>query len=374
MLMMLGNHGVIQQAKRGRAHPGTLTTMVHASQTRYRVEELVAALSLDRSQNKYLQRHRHEGTEIYFSSARFLISGGGTWEDNQKSSWPSSTVTDLYGCALPTSVILTDSPDDDIRTMIRFDGEKDPINRSNICVGPNFACGFEPHLPDNLPLRPECIISTDPSSPVYKTGLTDDPNWRFIDFDTCVHAEVWAAVYIAPCKGASCIIENSQAKTVQSTWGFAEVIDSNRDQIGFQTFVQSVLNNNAGRTFDLATKNIYSTTTGFDLTFAILPSAKDRVHVPRLIDISGYSRVSSANLDTWRSANGALFPTQVVAGSRQIISQDANAACIVIDNPGLKRRLILDFHDKLHPWSRQYSLPIECKCGPNGREGVCPEQ
>ena len=142
-----------------RLKPGTKTM-------RYQLPPLITDLILDDRHRTFWQGIRHEGVEINAATPDFLISGGGRWEPRTTKDmlWGNKVLkafaldaADTHGNAMPTTLMPTNYGDD-LDALIRIKGHPDREKRNNTCVGPGFACGLHPTVPDAMlrrfPARP----------------------------------------------------------------------------------------------------------------------------------------------------------------------------------------------------------------------------
>ncbi|SFK26941.1 LGFP repeat-containing protein [Methylocapsa palsarum] len=161
---MFGATQKLIELRHGRADWGSGSDMGQLAIGRYRVNDLIVDLLLRHenalydglAQTNYFQTYRHEGFEAYYHSNSYLISSGGIYTPltgeyvTGAGHGAESFEHDSLGAALPTVVMPKWSLGKDRTELIRIDGHKDDDSRFNNCVGPNFACGLNPVVPDDL--------------------------------------------------------------------------------------------------------------------------------------------------------------------------------------------------------------------------------
>jgi hypothetical protein len=171
-LLLTGNTDVLLKERFGRANWVAHSTMSHprvkpgTKTMRYQLPPLIADLIVNDRHRTFWQGIRHEGVEINAATPDFLISGGGRWEPRTTRDmlWGSKVLKafsvdpkDTHGNAMPTTLMPT-AHGDDLNDLIRIKGHSDREKRNNTCVGPGFACGLNPSVPDAMlrrfPARP----------------------------------------------------------------------------------------------------------------------------------------------------------------------------------------------------------------------------
>ena len=142
-------------------------------------------------------------------------------------------------------------------------------------------------------------------------------------------AGFFAAVYSAPCeRGLPCEGQH---------YGFFEVSQS--DDLTLDTFAQTVLANNAGKSFSSIVGNEYKMLDGTVMHFLIDHGRDDS----GIIDINGQAADAISRVDQWHLAKG------------DVIDADGRG-CVVIRNKPLGRALIFNMRDWQHPARSETAL------------------
>jgi hypothetical protein len=128
----------------------------------------------------------------------------------------------------------------------------------------------------------------------------------------------------------------------------------------FDQFISDVLtkNGDASKLWDSERGNPYETVKGTKLVFT-----PNRVGVTANDDDLmrwGIREIGNEKQETdmwkWPLAEGSIMNSETDGRGNRL-------ACVMIDNPALQRRLILDLSDWENPRRGEVQLPSECKCG-----------
>lgn len=198
-------------------------------------------------QGPFVERKNAEGgVEAYAQGQNFTISAGGKYVDG-----PYDFGTLETDVAPQPTVLLLSHHGMKRADLIRFDGNPNPIQRSNLCVSASkqsgIACGYGFKLPASLPEA--CI----------ERKVTAHGEWMFLDLteanSKCDWKEsVWIAVF----------------KAVDSDLGVLEVVDiSSQTQqstsgLAYESFKTAILKNN----------NSLSLTPGKESDYTLLDGGK----------------------------------------------------------------------------------------------------
>ena len=105
----------------------------------------------------------------------------------------------------------------------------------------------------------------------------------------------------------------------------------------FQSFWQTVLQNNAGRTFDPTGPNTYKASDGREIQFLFNPPNDNKWVWPILQDPAVGVNASQQDISGWPLAQG------------NVIASDGHSGLVTITNADTNQQLVLDFRDALHP-------------------------
>ena len=360
-------------------------TLVMAALGRYRVPELLLDLMLvknmeqpgdQKKPNRFLQRIRHgewnhgygePALEVTYSSVTYLITGGGVFAEGRQ--WPLSDDEREHAWALPTTLMPTASGVDvyggqrntDWKDFIRIEGASDEKKRGNTGVAPGFACGLNPVIPDwmLLPVDPQYV-------------RRDMPPWTFIN---CASIECgrpfgfYVAVYRAGCDSEL----SRQLAGKDGTFGFFAVSEVVRPSYTFEQFVSDVIALNGSTTYTAEGMHTFSFPTGFgpNIEFVCLPTFStlyDRYTWP-IVKINGVAW--ERDIGKWHLAQSEVFDSK---GSRTsledfVMWSEKHYGCVMVDNPRLDHRLILDMGDALQPKSAYVTsqrFESGCRCPLSG--------
>ncbi len=250
-------------------------------------------------------RFSHSTTELYARSPGFLIAGGGAHAHLSTGGThpvdiPSPVETANDGWALPTFLIPGGgrAAGLDARRWIRIEGDRRHLKRSNLCVGPGFACGLNPVVPQGLPSRQE-------------------GNWTFVEI-----SGAYVAVFTRPCDTARC-------RRGADSWGFFEAAPADAD--GFDAFARRVVARNAHREFTSDRDNVYVASDGRWITFRPHPK--------------GHRELAIRAIDDWHpESDSRRWPL----ADGEILRADG-AGAVEIRNPLRGTRVVIDVSDPLDP-------------------------
>jgi hypothetical protein len=275
--------------------------MVPAALTSYRLPDLITDLILHPTD--FYQRFRHAGGEVYAGSPEFLISGGGNATPALYGvSALNFTRSVDAGKAVPT--LLMPSPHNappilDRNKLIRILGVPDDDDRSNLCVQPNFACGVNLVVPDDLRV----------------CGRQQFGSFLFLDASVPCGGNGRGGYYVAvrrePCAPADA--GTCHSKHITNVGSF-EVVPADRSTFG--SFVQQVRDGNTGRPVRLR-GNTYVTTDRRQLSYSPLAEPGD-------------------------------LPASALA-TGDVLTSDGHTGLITVRNPRTGQVLTLDFHDAGEP-------------------------
>ncbi|HEY2972452.1 MAG TPA: hypothetical protein VGJ48_08065 [Pyrinomonadaceae bacterium] len=346
-------------------------TLVTAALGRYRVPELLLDLMLmpeatppaTSLPNRYLQLIRHgawdhgygdPAMEITFSSNKYLITGGGIFANARG---------DEEAWALPTNLMLT-APNatrsSDWRDFIRIEGTVEEKARANTGVAPGFACGLNPRIPDWIL---ELKMRGNPS--LIETTHT---NWTFINF-AC--NEFPFGVYVVVFE-KKCDSELSRVFAGQhGKFGFFAVVEVEMvDQDNhFTSFKSDVLSLNSSKTYTAEGINnfLFPTGLGGDIDFVCLPTQNGNYEplLWTIVKING--KAVGRNINNWDLATSSLFSPDGQQTSLEdwIIRSEKHFGCVMVDNPRLDHRLVLDLSDAMNPrtaYVMDHRFDSGCRC------------
>lgn len=273
--------------------------------SKYRIPDMVLDIIIRKDNNSYFQKLRHDGVEMYSSSKNYIINAGGIYERTFLFG-----ATEQHGWALPTTIMPTKDPRSDYDNWIRILGHKDRTKRFNHCVHQNFGCGTNVIIPHTIPRA--CIT---------KYG----DNWNFIDFTSPVCSldlGFYVAIYIKDCDSIKC---NASGRN----YGFFEVREA--DELPFADFIQIIIENNDQHIYRSKSTNSYVKSDGQIIEFEVLQTEK---WVWSIISIDGVPQ--DTNMKEWPFADGPIMNSK----------RDGK---VIVENPFLGKRMILDMSDFLNP-------------------------
>ena len=343
-------------------------TLVTSALGRYRVPDLLLDLMLmpepvppaTSPPNRYLQLIRHgkwdhgygdPAMEVTFSSNRYLITGGGLFADGRG---------DEQAWALPTNLMLT-APhprSSDWKDFIRIEGTINERRRANTGVAPGFACGLNPRVPDwILALRDNPLLVD-----------TSRTNWTFINgASNVLPFGVYVVVFAKKC-------DTDLSKKLAGgagTFGFFAVVEVEMvDQDNhFTSFITDVLALNETKTCTAEGTNnfLFPSGMGGDIDFVCLPT-KSGSYEPLLwsiVKING--KVVGRDMNNWDLATSSVYSPDGQQTSLEdwIIRSEKHFGCVMVDNPRLDQRLVLDLSDAMNPRSayvQDHRFESGCRC------------
>lgn len=280
----------------GHAHRAALSP--------YRLPPLILDLLFRRDRHLAFERIHHRGIEIYSREPSFLISAGGlhTFRVSKTFKNPSD------GFGMPTILMPTDGGLF-AQELIRIEGHRNPVDLSNTCVAPGFACGLQPVIPDAIPAQ--CRVQEGP--------------WTFVDFTAprCpLGYRLFAAVYSAPCDNAAC-------RKAADRFGFFEAVSS--DGLSFEAYKAGVLSRNGGKAYGSQAIGTFVTWRGDTIEFQPFPSSP---WTWPIVSMAGYPQ--ERDMTKWPLARGTLMTAD-------------GQGRVEIRNPWLGKTLRLDGSDAMHP-------------------------
>jgi hypothetical protein len=321
---------------------------------------LVSDLMSDLSQKPYglgaggtvrwLQRfrgsNRHRSTpEIYYRENKFLISGGGVF-DQGAGLEGGETVNELFSGGenawpMPTSLMPT-AEGIDMRDFIRIQGSWTQKGRTNLCVTHGFACGLNPIIAKGIPAA--CIQV--------------EGEWTFVDMDGkrpgCplkygFVVAVLRRVCVPWCIGNSPPETGDDARDApfQPTAYSFGLFEALSDYRTFDSFVADVLAKNPATNFVWGGEAAYNSPSGRTIKFTFT-SDKDTYPI---IGVDGSGPPLTIERDTrkWPLAAGDVINSPI-------------PACVTIDNERIGQRLILDNSVAKSPARARVYLPSRCGC------------
>jgi len=284
-------------------------------------------------QRFYFNREKHHAVEIYYRTPDYLISAGGMHDDGRLSFFGSTE--DAW--AMPTTLMFTKGGLDR-QEFVSILGDEDEDTRFNTCVGPNFGCGENAWVPPGVPAACQLVSG----------------NWTFLDFAAktpgCdINYGYFVVVYNAPC----------QHRTCDDHFGFFEVTPWQSGG-GLKDLASKIQATNADP-FQEDVRNIYEGALGRAFYFIPVPP-KDYTPSTRGEGWEQWGMVGTRdpggpldqyddNIQGWDLATGEL------------VHSDKHTGCVIVDNPRMQQRLVLDFSDKDHPKrTRVWLQGDECSC------------
>jgi hypothetical protein len=233
----------------------------------------------------------HDAMEIYYSTPRVLISGGGhaVLGYPPNITFPSgilppesllraileSIYTNLrildQGQTRSTTIIPSVKRSMDIRDMMRFEGSKDfekAAQGRNLCVAPGFACGMQFQYGRIIdPIKDQCSMVVG--------------DWRFFDLsdNNALHSECpkygfYMAVYERQCNKCSLKAD---------TYGLVEIVEL-VDTLSFESFQQMVIANNP-QAFTSHAVHKYKTIDRTEIEFQIDPGDDAQSQLLRITSV-----------------------------------------------------------------------------------------
>ena len=327
----------------GLPHGGAAENIQHAYTGEFRVSPVISDIMSDSLaaqeyfERFYYQRGSHYAIELYYREPLFLISAGGVHDDgrlslfgNTEDAWAMATTL------MPNDEVL------DRRELVRIGGNADEGKRVNTCVAPGFACGENPVVPAGIPDACK-IVNGD---------------WTFLDLagssPNCdINYGFFVVVYSTSC----------EKKTCDDRFGFFEALLWGN---GLPALATTVLANNAGSfPYHEDQVGIYKGASGLLYKFVPVPPwgktgpfttalRWENWGIVSVTTPGGATTVFDRKVLLWPLADGGL------------VHSDKHTGCVIVDNPRLNQRLVLDYSDKNHPRRTRIWLDTE------GKECGCP--
>lgn len=339
-------------------------TLVFAGLGPYRVPQLLLNLILFKNENRYLQLIRHgkwnhgygdAAVEITYNSGMYLITGGGLFAEGRG---------DEQAWALPTTLMPTiarkvygEPRGMDWKDFIRIEGTPNGHRRANTGVAPGFACGLNPVIPEwfNSPIGP---LNIDPHGP-----------WTFINCATEVRQfGFFVAVFQSPC-----ITDVSKELAGQDgTFGFFAVAEADMPiapPSTFEEFKAKVLALNESNIYTSEGINNFAFPSGMggNIEFVCLPTQNGSYNPLLWPIVSINGAAMERDMNKMDLAASSVFTAAGIQTSFEdwIIRAAKNFGCVMIDNPALDERLVLDFSDAMNPKSayvKGQRFTSGCRC------------
>lgn len=329
----------------GRVDPAEEVTLVHAALGRYRVPALILDLILNRDHNRYLQRFRHghwdhdfgePAVEVYFSSAKYLISAGGIFADGRGLSYEESE----QAWALPTT-LMPAAAGVDWKEFVRIEGAVDETRRANTGVAPGFACGLNP-------VFPEWVKEADDQC--FREPV---PRWTFINFANAGQCGRDWGFYVAVFRDRCDTPLSRKLAGADGTFGFFAVVEPWGHAYTFDQFVDEILDLNRKTLYTAEGTHTFAFPSGHGpvIDFCACPTEdgkQARLKWPIVrIDNAAVER----DLTKWPLAESECYAKD---GRRTdiddwIIKSWERKGCVMVDNPHLDQRLVLDLSNASKP-------------------------
>ena len=307
MLALAGNVDVLANIFSDPTHAPAYGSgmFLTAALSQYRIPDLTLDVMVERKHRVFYQGFHHAADELYASEPSFLLSAGGHYATYAYKVAGIGKHDDI-GNALPTTLMPTGriaSRDD----LIRFDGAGDDVERSNMCVAPEFACGLNAVIPNAmLPSGAGCVDQSR-------------ADWTFINASpACTNVPPYGMFVAVYKRGDVGLLE-----------AFDTFVNPN---ISFDEFRGGVISKNGFRVFSRSGTNTYVTTTGRAIDFTI-------AHDSRIVKIVNGPPVPNF---------GASFVSGTIL--------EGTPGFVTIRNPYTGQSLVLDDRDASHPVMRTVSI------------------
>jgi hypothetical protein len=281
----------------------------------YRVPDSILDLMVNRPHRTFFQRfHTAYADEAYAGSPSYLISSGGHYATFAYTIAGKGSHDDI-GLPLATTLMPT-GQFTTATDFIQFAGAGANEDRSNMGVAKDFACGLFPIIPQAYKAA---AVSVDDKGQRSPGNLKAGP-WTFINQSLPGGAHLAGRrVGVYPSSAGSfhpgyyvAVYRNDVGQ-----FGFMEAYDTAlRPGLSFEAFITGVLKNNAKTSFRKTGRNTYVMTGGRKIEFSLAPNSV--VHLP---------------------AEKPFF----VKGD--ILNGAEGSGHITIDNPLMRRHVVLDFRD-----------------------------
>jgi hypothetical protein len=202
--------------------------------------------------------------------------------------------------------------------FIRFNGSRERRRRTNTCVGPRFACGIDPEVPEAIP--DSCREQRGP--------------WTFFDFTSAscpLKHGYYVALYRRVCDTPLCSLEAAGA-TRGGQFGFLEASDPEEIGAGgYAAFRDGVLARNGASPFGSESLNRYVTSAGDSIEFRPLPSDLKTWAIHAINGVRQEARFSR-----WPLASG------------DVMTSDGKGLVRFV-HPRTGERVVLDYRDPIRP-------------------------
>lgn len=322
--------GNFQGSFRDSSHPQPFGSHnMIAGVSSYQVPKALADLMINKGNNPYFMRARHENSEIVYAEERFMISAGG-----HHHAW---TKVPMFkhenGIPMPT-VVMPQGGKPQLSEMLRFLGRGDNDRINNTGVYENFAFGIRPRVPE----------SWKPALAPQGKWL-EEGNWTFIQ-----HEGVMMALHMQ---------RNPKGGDYAPEVGFVEVVDER--QFGSLTaFAQQVQQANA-KPFAHYGLNRYITTRGKTIEFEMAaapsglfkrppkPSEINEWSVRRVWDAMGQPVPLETRLDKWPLLSSEALQAPRDGHDNDFVVRADGSGQLLVNNPHSKNSLLLSLADPLEP-------------------------
>jgi hypothetical protein len=280
----------------------------------------------------FFSRGSHYAMEIYYRNANYMISAGGIHDSGRLSFFGNAE--DAW--AMPTT-LMPARAGLDRREFVSILGSDDEGVRVNTCVSPSFACGQNPSVPPGVPAA--CQL---------KSG-----DWTFLDFEAfspgCdIDYGFFVVVYSRACAHTTC----------DGRFGFFEVTPW---RTGLADLAKKIQATNPD-SFKEDTQNQYIGANGRDYFFTPAP------HADTFSPNTGLLWENWA-MDGFEDPKGPLVKFDTVVhhwplADGTLVHSDDHKGCVIVENPRMQQRLVLDYTDKNHPTrTRVWTVGGGQECG-----------
>jgi hypothetical protein len=239
------------------AHYYDAGSLEAAALTSYRVPDLILDFFFNRAHRQFFQRVHHDAVELYAAEPDFLITGGGYWVPSVHGFDEFNNYADV-GVSMPTTLMAAGSGVTDRNMLIRFEGSGSNRNRVMTCVAPDFACGYNPVIPDfylnHCTTEFFSIDGTKIPKPPVNQGY-----WTFLDMEgpkctLSLTSRFYLAMFQAPCKCGVILTGFHVGDWV----GLFEAEPVSLD-VAFELFIHRVLTANSHYSLDGGSSNATNT-------------------------------------------------------------------------------------------------------------------
>jgi hypothetical protein len=297
---LAGNFQIFQFNEPTWSYRYSAKTALFAGISDYRAPDMILDMIINTDQTMY-QSISHNAFEMYTKTPEYVLSAGGRFWNYVDM---GSGIADAW--AYPTNVIPHKGNELKRSELLRIEGHKKEQRRNNTCMFKNFACGLNVKLPANLP-----------ASCIEKKG-----EWTFINYASkkCpLRYDYYAAVRIKKAP--------RYARRYAKNFGSIELMPAKK--MDYNEFKEKVLNNN--QTIRIKKLNTYTTAEGDVIEHYYKPRCLKRYPI---IKINGKKILTK--LSKWSFLKG------------NILNSNGNGL-VIIKNPKLGSKLILDYRNPLKP-------------------------